>query len=48
LYLEYFALHQAKKMDVVWGEAAGVEGQLLLLCPLLFLLQVCFFPMAVW
>lgn len=27
-------------MDVVWGETAGVEGQLLLLCPLLFLLQV--------
>jgi hypothetical protein len=29
-------------MDVVWGETAGVEGQLLLLCPLLFLLQVLF------
>lgn len=27
-------------MDVVWGETAGEEGQLLLLCPLLFLLQV--------
>jgi len=37
--------HQAKRMDVVWGETAGVEGQLLLLCPLLFLLQVCFLIM---
>lgn len=27
-------------MDVVWGETAGVEGQLLLLCPILFVLQV--------
>ncbi|XP_042043078.1 uncharacterized protein LOC121788481 [Salvia splendens] len=26
-------------MDVVWGETAGVEGQLLLLCPILFVLQ---------
>ena len=26
-------------MDVVCGETAGVEGQLLLLCPVLFLLQ---------
>nr|CAB3482160.1 unnamed protein product [Digitaria exilis] len=34
------ARKQAKRMDVVWGETAGVEGQLLLLCPLLFLLQV--------
>ncbi|GJN37040.1 hypothetical protein PR202_gb25960 [Eleusine coracana subsp. coracana] len=33
------ARKQAKRMDVVWGETAGVEGQLLLLCPLLFLLQ---------
>ncbi|KAJ1692794.1 hypothetical protein LUZ63_009492 [Rhynchospora breviuscula] len=33
------ALGKAKRMDVVWGETAGVEGQLLLLCPLLFLLQ---------
>jgi hypothetical protein len=32
-------------MDVVWGETAGVEGQLLLLCPVLFLLQVLFFLM---
>ncbi|XP_043702064.1 transmembrane protein 120 homolog isoform X2 [Telopea speciosissima] len=30
---------QARRMDVVWGETAGVEGQLLLLCPLLFILQ---------
>lgn len=34
------ALGKAKRMDVVWGETAGVEGQLLLLCPVLFLLQV--------
>lgn len=27
-------------MDVVWGEAAGVEGQLWLLYPILFTLQV--------
>jgi hypothetical protein len=33
------ALGKAKRMDVVWGETAGVEGQLLLLCPILFLLQ---------
>ncbi|XP_062196548.1 uncharacterized protein LOC133899568 [Phragmites australis] len=33
------ALGKARRMDVVWGETAGVEGQLLLLCPLLFLLQ---------
>jgi hypothetical protein len=32
-------------MDVVWGETAGVEGQLLLLCPVLFLLQVLVIPM---
>ncbi|KAJ4830932.1 hypothetical protein Tsubulata_009164 [Turnera subulata] len=29
----------AKRMDVVWGETAGVDGQLWLLCPLLFILQ---------
>lgn len=29
-------------MDVVWGETAGVDGQLLLLCPILFILQVLF------
>lgn len=28
-------------MDVVAGETAGVEGQLLLLYPVLFILQVC-------
>lgn len=33
-------LEQAKRMDVVWGETAGVRGQLLLLCPILFTLQV--------
>lgn len=27
-------------MDVVWGETAGVEGQLWLLYPILFILQV--------
>ncbi|ONK77174.1 uncharacterized protein A4U43_C02F3860 [Asparagus officinalis] len=27
-------------MDVVWGETAGVEGQLWLLCPHLFLLYM--------
>lgn len=27
-------------MDVVWGEAAGVKGQLWVLYPLLFILQV--------
>ncbi|WVZ78254.1 hypothetical protein U9M48_025997 [Paspalum notatum var. saurae] len=30
---------QAKRMDVVAGETAGVEGQLLLLYPVLFILQ---------
>ncbi|XP_075486016.1 uncharacterized protein LOC142525586 isoform X1 [Primulina tabacum] len=33
------ALGKARRMDVVWGETAGVEGQLLLLCPILFTLQ---------
>ncbi|XP_042047112.1 transmembrane protein 120 homolog isoform X2 [Salvia splendens] len=33
------AQNQARRMDVVWGETAGVEGQLLLLCPILFVLQ---------
>ncbi|CAL9081168.1 unnamed protein product [Musa textilis] len=33
------ALGKAKRMDVVWGETAGVEGQLWLLCPILFILQ---------
>ena len=34
------ALGKAGKMDVVWGETAGVKGQLWLLYPLLFVLQV--------
>ncbi|XP_020685371.1 transmembrane protein 120 homolog isoform X2 [Dendrobium catenatum] len=34
------ALGKAKRMDVVWGETAGVEGQLWLLYPILFILQV--------
>jgi hypothetical protein len=33
------ALGKAKRMDVVWGETAGVEGQLWLLCPILFTMQ---------
>ncbi|PKI69491.1 hypothetical protein CRG98_010124 [Punica granatum] len=33
------ALGKAKRMDVVWGETAGVAGQLWLLCPILFILQ---------
>ncbi|KAK4803843.1 hypothetical protein SAY86_003660 [Trapa natans] len=33
------ALGKAKRMDVVWGESAGVDGQLWLLCPLLFIMQ---------
>ncbi|KAL5714460.1 hypothetical protein ACHQM5_016423 [Ranunculus cassubicifolius] len=33
------ALGKAKRMDVVWGETSGVEGQLLLLFPILFILQ---------
>ncbi|KAL8538303.1 hypothetical protein ACS0TY_000327 [Phlomoides rotata] len=33
------ALGKARRMDVVWGETAGVEGQLLLLFPVLFILQ---------
>ncbi|KAK6926131.1 Ion channel TACAN/TMEM120B [Dillenia turbinata] len=33
------ALGKARRMDVVWGETAGVEGQLWLLCPILFVLQ---------
>eukprot|EP01018_Ginkgo_biloba_P012806 Gb_08188 [translate_table: standard] len=33
------ALGKARRMDVVWGETAGVEGQLWLLYPLLFILQ---------
>ncbi|KAL4557248.1 hypothetical protein LXL04_035421 [Taraxacum kok-saghyz] len=34
------ALGKARRMDVVWGETAGVEGQLWFLCPMLFVLQV--------
>lgn len=34
-------------MDVVWGETAGVDGQLWLLCPILFILQV-FIPPLNW
>lgn len=33
------ALGKAKRMDVVWGEASGVEGQLWALYPILFILQ---------
>ncbi|XP_057479324.1 uncharacterized protein LOC130766683 isoform X1 [Actinidia eriantha] len=33
------ALGKAGRMDVVWGETAGVEGQLWLLAPILFILQ---------
>lgn len=33
------ALGKAKRMDVVWGESAGVLGQLWFLCPILFILQ---------
>ncbi|TQD86827.1 hypothetical protein C1H46_027591 [Malus baccata] len=33
------ALGKAKRMDVVWGETAGVDGQLWILCPILFILQ---------
>ncbi|CAK9158279.1 unnamed protein product [Ilex paraguariensis] len=33
------ALGKARRMDVVWGETAGVKGQLWLLCPILFILQ---------
>ncbi|CAL5327926.1 unnamed protein product [Camellia sinensis] len=29
----------ARRMDVVWGETAGVDGQLWLLAPILFILQ---------
>ncbi|KAF9625147.1 hypothetical protein IFM89_019361 [Coptis chinensis] len=32
-------LKEAKRMDVVWGETAGVEGQLWFFCPILFILQ---------
>jgi hypothetical protein len=32
-------------MDVVWGETAGVDGQLWLLYPILFILQVFMLPL---
>jgi hypothetical protein len=35
------ALGKAGRMDVVWGETAGVTGQLWVFYPLLFTLQVC-------
>lgn len=38
IYLLFF--FQANRMDVVWGETAGVDGQLWLLCPILFIMQV--------
>ncbi|KAL3499132.1 hypothetical protein ACH5RR_041864 [Cinchona calisaya] len=33
------ALGKAKRMDVLWGETAGVDGQLWLLYPILFAMQ---------
>ncbi|KAG5059826.1 hypothetical protein JHK87_000855 [Glycine soja] len=36
----HIALGKAKRMDVVWGETAGVDGQLWLLCPILFTLKL--------
>lgn len=30
-------------MDVVWGETAGVKGQLWILLPILFVLQVIYY-----
>ncbi|XP_028125561.1 uncharacterized protein LOC114322461 isoform X4 [Camellia sinensis] len=35
----HIALGKARRMDVVWGETAGVDGQLWLLAPILFILQ---------
>lgn len=35
-------------MDVVWGETAGVDGQLWLLCPILFILQVIYTKSWLW
>ncbi|CAL5394674.1 unnamed protein product [Camellia sinensis] len=32
-------INVARRMDVVWGETAGVDGQLWLLAPILFILQ---------
>ncbi|RVW46702.1 hypothetical protein CK203_113651 [Vitis vinifera] len=39
LQFTFYFYFQAKRMDVVWGETAGVDGQLWLLCPILFILQ---------
>ncbi|KAH7513620.1 hypothetical protein FEM48_Zijuj11G0000200 [Ziziphus jujuba var. spinosa] len=39
LFTNSFCYFQAKRMDVVWGETAGVHGQLWVLCPILFILQ---------
>ncbi|KAG4172761.1 hypothetical protein ERO13_A11G017400v2 [Gossypium hirsutum] len=33
------ALGKANRMDVVWGETSGVDGQLWVLCPILFAMQ---------
>ncbi|XAR52106.1 hypothetical protein NMG60_11020008 [Bertholletia excelsa] len=33
------ALGKARRMDVVWGETAGVKGQIWLLAPILFIMQ---------
>ncbi|TYI53617.1 hypothetical protein E1A91_D11G017700v1 [Gossypium mustelinum] len=33
------ALGKANRMDVVWGETSGVDGQLWVLCPILFVMQ---------
>ncbi|KAL4585675.1 hypothetical protein LXL04_010299 [Taraxacum kok-saghyz] len=33
------ALGKARRMDVVWGETAGVKGQIWILLPILFVLQ---------
>ncbi|KAI8029954.1 Tripeptidyl-peptidase 2 [Camellia lanceoleosa] len=35
----HIALGMARRMDIVWGETAGVDGQLWLLAPILFILQ---------
>ncbi|KAJ6724209.1 TMPIT-LIKE PROTEIN [Salix viminalis] len=40
------ALGKANRMDVVWGETAGVDGQLWLLYPILFILQVFMLPLS--
>ncbi|KAI7978875.1 hypothetical protein LOK49_Contig687G00001 [Camellia lanceoleosa] len=35
----HIALGKARRMDVVWGETAGVDSQLWLSAPILFILQ---------